>query len=339
MTSLRLLSLCGLLALPAHAQLFGQPSPHFELRADPPSPRTQVVAGYLQVVRNSNQVAAIGHRYFYDEAAHVYYGYNIVIERQRQGDLYGVRYYDLSIGPLDFSDGPADAFDPTIWKKLALPVLPAAHSLRVSEAVENLVYTDPSTGQRLIDSMDITPPPQANSAGGTFGFVQQQIQFSPTRGPARLAFRGPGVALPDDIDVPTVSGTAREFTVDDVEMSIQRARVSINDTRLELTSRFQPVSGPLIWFYVPQRGRYVLSLLPRPELGFVLAGEVRGGAVTFTIGNDRVTLESPTAIAQGNAPYLLYVLHDADWTPTVQAQSGSLLVGTVSRAELAALSR
>jgi len=295
----------------------------------------------VQGGRKSNQPlpAAIGHRYFYDEEAHSYFGYDIVIQPEPGGNRYDVVYYDLSIGPLDFSDGPADALRPTIWKKLALPALPAAHSIKASEALENLVSTDPSTGQKLIDSMYIVPAPQANPPAGAFGSVQQQIQFSPRRAPAQFAFRGPGVVSPDDFDVPNVSGTAREFTIDDAEMAIREARVSINDVRQLLTSHFRPVSGSLIWFYVPKRGRYVLSLLPHPELGFVQVGEVRGGTALFAIGGERVRLESPTAIAPGNAPYLLYVLNDADWVPTVQAPSDILLLGSVSRAELAALMR
>lgn len=340
MASVRFLLQCGLLALPAHAQLLGQAYPHFELRADPPLPRTQVVAGYLQAGRNSNQSAVIGHRYFYDEAAHTFYGYDIVIQLEPYGTRYDVLYYDLSIGPLDFPDVPADALDPTIWKKLALPALPVAHSIRVNEALENVVSVDPATGQRLIDSMYIMPGSQANSARVGFVSAQQPIQFTPNlRAPVRIAFRGPGVASPDDFAVPTVSGTAREFTIDDAELSIRQARVTVNDVRQPLASPLGLVSGSLVWFYVPQHGRYVLSLLPRPELGFVQAGEVRGGAVSFIIGGDRVQLESPASIVPGDGPYLLYVLHDPSWAPTAQAQSGRLLIGSVSAAELAALSR
>lgn len=70
---------------------------------------------------------------------------------------------------------------------------------------------------------------------------------------------------------------------------------------------------------MPGHGRYILALTPRPNLGFVQAGEVRGGIVTFTAGGDEVLLQSPAMIAPGDAPYILYVLHDVAWVPTARS--------------------
>ena len=90
----------------------------------------------------------------------------------------------------------------------------------------------------------------------------------------------------------------------------------------------------------PTRGREHLRRfdgLPRPELGFVKAGEVRGDRISFTIGKDAVSLESPGAIAPEDAAYTLYVLHDSSWEPTVANPARFLLLGSVSARELAAL--
>jgi len=340
MAYLRFLFLCGLLVLPTRAQLSGQAYPQFELRADPPSPRTQIVAGYLPSSRNSSQATAVGHRYFYDATAHTYFGYDIVIRRDQPGGArYNVLYYDLSIGPLDFADGPADALNPTLWKKLPLPTPMAWHAIRSGETREDVVSVDPSTGQKLIDSMYLAPAMQPASAPSA-PVNLQQLQFRTSSStPRQVAFRGAGVVSPGDFTVPFVSGTARDFSADDAEMTIQEARITFNDVRQELASTVRHVSGSLLWFYVPGHGRYVLSLLPRPDLGFVKAGEIRGGAVSFTLGADRVQLESPNAIAPGRVPYIVYVVHDAAWFPTAQTQSGIMLMGTVSTGELAALNR
>lgn len=338
MRYLKCLLLCWLPVLPAWAQLF-QPSPHFDLHADPPALATQVVAGYLPAARNWNQAVGIGHRYFYDEAARTYYGYDFVVQPEGMGGRYLVDYYDLSIGPLDFTEAPAGSLNPTVWKKLPLSALPATHSIKVSEVLENVVFVDPSTGQKLIDSMYLTLAPQTSPSRIVI-VNPPQFQFhSANGGPAVRIYRGAGVVLSGNVTIPTMPGMAREFAIDDAQMTIQQARVTINDVRQQLTSPVRLVSGSLIWFYVPEHGRYVLSLLPRTELGFVKAGEVRGGKVSFSIGDDRVQLESPAEIAPGNAPYFLYVLHDADWVPTGRAPSNTLLAGSVSAAELAALAR
>jgi hypothetical protein len=339
MASVRLVGLCALVALPGLAQvqitvngvpytsapgMSGGPYPHFQLRADPPSPRANVVAGYLPVARSPNQPFGIGHRYFYDEDAHTYFGYDVVIQPDQQADTYRVTFYDLGIGPLDFSGLSSDALDPTIWKKQALPAMPAPKVIKVSDTLDTGVFVDPATGQKLIDSMSIVQMPQRISLSAAV----QQMQF-PFRN-AQLPARGA---------VPTVSGTAREFSVDDAEMRIQQARVIINGTPQDFGGPTRMASGSLVWFYLPHHGRYILSLSPRAELGFVKAGEVRGGRITFTVGNDRVQLESPATIAPGDAPYVLYVLHDAEWAPTALGQSESLLLGSVSAGELAALTR
>lgn len=96
-------------------------------------------------------------------------------------------------------------------------------------------------------------------------------------------------------------------------------------------------TGTLVWFYLPKRGRYILSLVPRPELGFAKVGEVRGGTIRFQMAGDEFALESYTPVAPGSAPYTLYVLHDGDWEPTARNQVDQSLTGSVSPGELAAL--
>ena len=50
-------------------------------------------------------------------------------------------------------------------------------------------------------------------------------------------------------------------------------------------------------------------------------------------------MECAAPMAPGNGPYHLYVLHDADWEPTSDAQKVRPILGSVSPDELAALQR
>ena len=58
-----------------------------------------------------------------------------------------------------------------------------------------------------------------------------------------------------------------------------------------------------------RRADYVLSLAPRQELGFVKAGELRGGAIIFTIGNAasawRVRCQLPPAARSPSTSYTI----------------------------------
>ena len=300
----------------------GAPAPQFQLRADPPDPRARIAAGYTSVNRGASQPVSVGHRYFYDETAHTYFGYDVVIQPEQQADTYRVTYYDLSIGPLDFAAGPPDSLDPTQWNKLQLPTLPAPNVVLTSDTISVDVFVNPDTGQKLVDSMTIHRMPQ--------------LMRFPTAPMQTIFISGSGTAAPART-APTVSGPARDFSMDDAELSITQARVSVNGTSQSLAGSSRLASGTLVWFYLPKRGRYILSLVPRPDLGFLKAGELRGGVVTFTDGEDRIVLESPVRIGPGDAPYILYVLHDQAWQPTAQGQGNNLLLGSVSPRELAAL--
>ena len=120
-------------------------------------------------------------------------------------------------------------------------------------------------------------------------------------------------------------------------MQIRQPRVTLNGAAQSTAARTPNANGSLVWFYLPGRGRYVLSLAPRPELDFKKAGELRGGSIKFTLGEDTITLECSNEIASGHAPYVLYVLRDAVWEPTAQAQKGQFAIGSVDAGELVKL--
>lgn len=266
---------------------------------------------------------AATHRYFRDETTLVYFGYDLLIEPEPQPDAFRLSFYELSISPLDFASGRSGITRPTDWKKLPLPVLPQPRVVHNGDRIEVPVWIDPNGGQKLIDVL----------------VVQQAMQAPSIMGIRTGQFSAPSPLRAAPV-VPTVSGTAREFRADDAEMRLVQPHVTVNGTPEAVTMRGgQGATGALIWFYLPKRGRYILSLAPRPELGFVKSGEVRGGAISFQMDQDEFRIESPTPIAPGSAPYLLYVLHDKEWEPTARNQSGQFQVGSVSPGELAALMR
>ena len=332
-----LLLVCALFAFPAMAQFrsivpgqstdaFTVPGePYFVLWSDHPSPLPDVVAGYTKVGR-SDRLAAIGHRYFFDPSEHLYFGYDVVLQPEEKVDTYRVTFYDLSIGPLDFQTESPDSLDPSLWKKTRIPSLPAPQVVHAGDSLSIHVYGDAEVSRELVDTMGIVPmpplPPRAQDDGRQ---VWRQVH----------ALLHNGNADPPREAAP-VFGRAREFSVEDSEMRLQMSRVTINGAVATQSGGSRVVSGALVWFFATGHGRYILSLSPRPELGFVQAGEVRGSVLSFTIGEDRVLLESPSMIAPGDAPYLLYVLHDPAWRPTGRGQGAGLLFGSVSAREIPA---
>ena len=278
-----------------------------------------------RVTRTMNQQVTLVHRYFFEESTKTYFGYDVVLRPDPQGNGYLLNFYDLSIGPLDFNVLTQDFLDPTQWHKAPMPPLPAARVMKPDDTVEITAYLDQQSGRKVTDTMSLLRQAYRISVGNVINTATQNI-------PLRVL-----MPMNRTTTAPYINGEAREFSVDDAELRIQAPRVTINGQAQQFGNLGHAASGSLIWFYVPGHGRYILSLSPRPALGFVKAGDLRGGTVKFTADKDEVLVETPVAVAPGDAPYVLYVLHDADWTPTAQAQRGTMLVGSVSARELAAL--
>ena len=275
--------------------------------------------GYRQgtIARTSPSYTAY-HRYFFDSGAQIYFGYDLTIQPDAQPGSYRLTFYDLSATPIDFVIDPFGAPDPSRWKRLPMPLVPRGEVLRAGESLDVTVSVDAKTGEAAVDSVTLLD---------TTGTIPQGVHLQPfvSVGPPPL--------------VPTAFGDAREFSVGDAELSVQHAVFFLNGRVQSFLGAMRPISGPLLWLYVPSHGRYVLSLIPRAELGFVKGGEVRGGRVTFQTGNEQVRLECPTPVAQGDGTYVLYLFHDAEWKPTARDQGDRPLLGTVSARELAALAR
>ena len=60
----------------------------------------------------------------------------------------------------------------------------------------------------------------------------------------------------------------------------------------------------------------MFSLVPRYDLGFQKAGEIRGSTMTWRYGGDEFSLSSRGRIAPGDGAYHLYVLNDPGYRPT-----------------------
>jgi hypothetical protein len=244
-------------------------------------------------------------RILLDKANRVYFGYELLVE-QKQPGAYLATFGKLGVSALDLAAGSIDT--PERWTMQPLPAIPDARLIHDGETISVDLFVDAAQGLKLIDDIRINPP-------GT---------------------HVPGSIFPANRATPVESGAAHDFAATDAELLLVQPLVTLN-RRLEDTVSPPNVHGLLVWLYLPDHGRYVLSLLPRSALGFKKAGEVRGGVIAFSVDGDSIRLECPNRIAPGGAPYNLYVLRDKDWEPISEDLKDHPATGTVSPAELAAL--
>jgi hypothetical protein len=255
---------------------------YWETRVEPPQPG--LGEGFQpQTAERGDAIR----RMMFDPRSRTYFGYDVVVEVGDAPGSYRVTFQPFR-APFEATawslPGPSAE-----WTALPSPRFPPTETVRAGEvlALELLANTD--TGQRIVDYVTIQEP--SRSFQGFDAMPDRQFAFA--------------------------TGPARDFRAEDVELRIQAARVRVNGLPEASADPLLPeISGPLVWFYFPGRGRFVLSLVPRPELGFERRGEVRGTLLEFTVGGDLYALSSGVRIAPGQAVFNLYVRHDPGWLPS-----------------------
>ncbi|MBZ5632896.1 MAG: hypothetical protein LAO55_07175 [Acidobacteriia bacterium] len=246
------------------------------------------------------------HRFLVDNSRHVYFGYDVAVDRLPEESTYRVTIRPLSIGAerLHYFSDPAN------WSILPLPLpgYPAPQTLHSGDVMALDLMTNAETGQKIVDYLTIQEPRRGL---GTFN-PDPPRQFS------------------------YVPGTPRDFTIDDASLRLSAPRLTINGKLDESSARSNgEVTGAAIWIYAANRGRFILSLVPNQALGFRKAGEVRGSLLTFTIGADSFSINCANPIVPGEAPFNLYVLQDRTWKPTYAfADVSTFTMGAADRAEL-----
>lgn len=272
---------------------------YWETRLEPPFPP---MSGNFSTGTSYEQ--GIVHRLLFDRTQKMYVGYDAVVEPLQEPNTYRVTFKQLTVTP-----DLAKSFLGDAWANIPTPGwgLPAPQVVKGGGVVSLPLLTNKTTNQRVIDYVTIQEP---------------------SRG-----FRGFDLVPPREFSA--APGVPRDFKTEDVELRIESPRLSVNG-KLDpsSTARFDSASGSVVWIYVGRHGRFLLSLVPHPELGFRKAGEVRGSSLTFTIGADTYSLSTGGRIAPGQAPFNLYVLHEPDWKPTYSmADLAAFNMGAADRPE------
>jgi hypothetical protein len=102
----------------------------------------------------------------------------------------------------------------------------------------------------------------------------------------------------------------RDFALDDLEWTFDSPKLLVNGSVVE--SSGSTIVGSPSWVYLKNHGRFVFSLRPRADLGFVKAGQLHGTDLQWTMGGTRYAIRARRDIIPSEArPYNLYVFHSA----------------------------
>lgn len=169
------------------------------------------------------------------------------------------------------------------WTQVPLRVNSTPQTIKPGDEIAIDLFTNPATGQKILDHLVFGETPEV-------------------------------VRLPE--------GSPRDFTMDDVPLTLTSPKILLNGKQLE--SMEAAISGEAVYFYLPGHGRYAMSLAPNLKLGFRKLGEVRGSRISFRNGNDTWTIDCKHPVAPGGGVFNLYVYPDPVWQPSTGADTYQL---------------
>jgi len=199
-----------------------------------------------------------------------------------------------------------------IRKKFSVAVLPADEAFRRSFL------------------KDFTPP-RPNSAFATFpkSTTPQTLDDGDAVSLELLVNHESGATIVDVVSVTFDRTTLREkhlesapkdFTLDAVALGVKNYSLLVNGNEVSKSKSSIGFSGALLWLYIPERGRFIFSLVPRKGYDFEKIAVLDENKIAFTIDGERYEWVSGTSILPSGGIWNLWVLRDPNYTPLFSAE-------------------
>jgi hypothetical protein len=203
--------------------------------------------------------------------------------------------YEMTVLPGDDPSTRRVLFGPVNFARLERPLRAVAGDLQLNAAPPPRF-----PAPQVVHNGDTIAMDVAVSTDGGFRIVDYlHFSFGTTPKPAPAASAAPADFTLDDGPL--------KFTLEPPDVFIDRQQF------LKYVIMYNSPGGATLWFYFPDRGRYLLSLVPHE--GFTKAGAVRANVVTFSADGHDYEIRMPDPIAGREKAWNLYVMHDPSYLP------------------------
>jgi hypothetical protein len=112
-----------------------------------------------------------------------------------------------------------------------------------------------------------------------------------------------------------VESIPKDFTLDAVALGVKKYSLLLNGNEVIKSKSSIGCSGALLWLYIPERGRFIFSLVPREGYDFAKIAVLDENRIAFTIDNEHYEWVSSESILPSGGTWNLWVLHDPNYTP------------------------
>lgn len=104
----------------------------------------------------------------------------------------------------------------------------------------------------------------------------------------------------------------RDFGIYNVELAIRKYQLYVDGQPL-ITSGLRNCGGAMVWFSLPERGRFIFSLVPYEGYDFRKVGVIEDNKISFTWKGVSYEWVSREPIVGSGGLWNLWVLHDQDY--------------------------
>lgn len=223
----------------------------------------------------------IVHRMMTDTKNKIYFGYDVVVEKQDETGKFKVSIKPLSKTPKQLlnrnitSGGNIPDYDTFTAKSLAK--YPEAVILDDGDTITLDILENPQTRTKISDIIKVMSKPSK--------FISD---FSERR-------------------------DAKDFTIDDVLLKMTKPEISINDKTYKTGTSLM---GNINWIYIQGKGRFIFSFSPQPGYNFQKTGIILDNKIMFDFNGDKYKIISQTPILGEGGKWNLWVMYDPDYHST-----------------------
>lgn len=229
------------------------------------------------------------HRVLWHEGNHLFFGYDLAVERADSSNSCRVTISPLSLTFPEFLEfisslRRSTEIDPKSYQSLFLPTYPMPQIVRARDTIALDLLVSPDGKQKVVDYIQVSckESEAGTSTDSSPGKTSQEHTPSPPR----------------------------DFSAQDLELRLVDPELKVNDRLIESAGLHGESTGNVLWLYVPGKGRFLLSLVPYREQGFRRAGTLHGSEISFQHGADRYRVRSTEPLFRSGQVWNLYVRAD-----------------------------
>lgn len=221
-------------------------------------------------------------RVFIDSGGSLYFGYSLVVE-----PVAASKQFRVSVRPLSAEDEQELRARKSFQTRR---IHPNYNSAALSRAAAPQIIADGDTF-----ALDVLVNPETGDKITDFVTVSESE--------SRLR------------ETSTANGAPRDFTLEDVTLKMINYQLYVNGELVAGGKRSGAAAGPVIWFHLTERGRFIFSLRPHEGYNFQKLGTIEHNKMKFTLNNDRYEWVSDVPVVDTGGPWNLYVLYDPNYVP------------------------